>query len=135
MMDAMEQADFREWTEKQLKKSNDELRIKLVEVTAEIAKLESKWDKVEGSESEDAEQALERLTKKMRKLVSQEGFLQERVTLSPTRQRAGATDECSGEESKGIAQASDSASALQAPVPAPPRATARPARSSVCTVC
>ena len=82
-MDAVEQADFNEWKGKQKKKSPDQLMAKLKDVSVELAKLEAKFEKLSGSGTPDNE-AMDALSKKLRKLFAQESYLTDLSPPMPT---------------------------------------------------
>ena len=68
--DQMEQADLKSWMDKMEKKSAEEQKVKLLEVTADLAKYEPKVAAYE-QKGESASDAAVKATRKLRKLQLQ----------------------------------------------------------------
>ena len=126
----VEQADFRDWMKKTDKKSLEEKKKKVLELTTELHQLEEKV----GTSTGDDKVKLE---KKLKKLSLQSEYLEGFVVLTPTRSRAHAEDGAAGSSADdgnaqyGAAfddQVTDAKPASQAV------ATRRMRRSSLCTV-
>ena len=80
---AVEQADFKEWCRKALKKSPEDKKKKSLELAVEIAKLEEKLESVHSDKTVETEA-------KLKKLMLQQEFLDGFVVLTPSRSRAPA---------------------------------------------